>query len=339
MKQAPLNFVISAPRSGSTWLATALNHHPEIFATEHRLLGEFCELWPNNNGSFSPRLTFDSYAEAFSVHYFHSFLSLDRNAFVEQFQQSFAQFIVDFALQRCDKSVVVDKVTPYAGTAELVLEKISRLFPDSKVIELVRDGRDVVTSGTFDWMLKDGRETDRYEFFMNPKRGKVKMLDRFFDDDVLRKWTEHWLEVAPSLMARHQTVSTMETANSPTWTNGESSDSKVCSMVIRYEQMQADMPAALRQVFEFLGVSADKSLCANCAANTTFEKMAGRPAGQANPSAKARKGIVGDWQNYFTRRDGQLFDELAGQKLVELGYAVDHQWWTRLPEKLGLKYG
>ena len=70
MADTDFHFVVSAPRSGSTWLANALNQHPEIFATEHRLFGNFCQVWQNNDGTSSPRITFDSYARAFSVHYF-----------------------------------------------------------------------------------------------------------------------------------------------------------------------------------------------------------------------------------------------------------------------------
>ena len=48
-KRARVHFVISAPRSGSTWLQRALNEHPQVFCTEHRLFGRFCEIWPNGS--------------------------------------------------------------------------------------------------------------------------------------------------------------------------------------------------------------------------------------------------------------------------------------------------
>jgi hypothetical protein len=45
MSQSPdlpdLHFLISAPRSGSTWLASTLDQHPEILGVEQRLYGGF----------------------------------------------------------------------------------------------------------------------------------------------------------------------------------------------------------------------------------------------------------------------------------------------------------
>ena len=39
-----------------------------------------------------------------------------------------------------------------------------------------------------------------------------------------------------------------------------------------------------------------------------------------------RKGIVGDWENYFTPRIKALFKEKAGEFLVRAGYEVNNDW-------------
>ncbi len=306
-----LHFVISAPRSGSTWLTTALNHHPDVFATEHRFFGRFCEIWKNNDGTTAPRITFDSYARAFAMHYFHGFMELSYESFVEEFQKAFAGFMVNFATQRTGKRIVIDKITPYPGTAELVVREIKRLFPDSTVIQLVRDGRDVLTSGTFDWLLKDAEGTKRYEYFVNSSTDR--RLDRFFDDEVIEKWALNWKE----------TVTAFENA--------------LGHLQIRYEQMKADLPAELQKIFTAVGADADSSIARKCAEQTTFEKLTGRPAGDEIPTAKARKGVVGDWKNYFTRIDGEQFSALAGHQLVQLHYETDSRWVAELPESLDLK--
>jgi hypothetical protein len=71
-----------------------------------------------------------------------------------------------------------------------------------------------------------------------------------------------------------------------------------------------------------------------CVESSTFEKMSGRPPGQEEPTAKARKGIVGDWRNYFTLIDGELFDAFAGEQLKKMGYEPDGEWIKSLPAKL-----
>ena len=286
------HFVISAPRSGSTWLATALNHHPEVFATEQRLFGQFCQIWNNNDGTTAPRITFDSYASAFAMHYFYGFLDLDRQEFINDFQVAFAEFLVAFARQRSDKKIIVDKITPYPGTANLVVAQIKKLFPDAKIVQLVRDGRDVLTSGTFDRLLKDAVGTERYDFFVQQKPGMT--LRRFFDDDIIEAWARNWRETIDAF--------------------GDLTD---CTR-ITYEQMNTDLAGELSVLFKAIGADASQDISRFCAAEATFEKMTGRPAGSEEPTAKARKGITGDWKNYFTRADGELFDQLAGQQLIAM---------------------
>jgi hypothetical protein len=309
LKQQPnIHFVISAPRSGSTWLTTALNHHPNVFATEHRLFGEFCEVWNNNDGTASPRITFDKYAEAFSVHYFHDAMGLDRDAFIDAMQRSFANFIVGFATRRTGASVVIDKITPYPGTSDLVVRKIRSLFPDSKIIQLVRDGRDVLTSGTYDWILKDAMGSPRYRFVVEKVQAK---LERFFDDDVIEKWAGNWKE----------TLLPFET--------------QPADLQVAYETMKQDLSQPLTAVFECLDVASDISVSREAAEATRFEKMTGRQAGdEHSPTAKARKGVAGDWKRHFTFRDGRLFHQIAGEQLIRYGYESDDAWYQSLPKSL-----
>ncbi|MEL7499102.1 MAG: sulfotransferase domain-containing protein [Planctomycetota bacterium] len=305
-----LHFIVSAPRSGSTWLTTALNHHPAVFATEHRLFGQFCEVWQNNDGSSSPRITFDKYAEAFGTHYFYQFMNRNYQSFVDDFKKSFINFLLHFAHGRTGKSVIVDKITPYPGTAELVVNEIRTLFPEAKIIHLVRDGRDVLTSGTFDWLLKDAEGTDRHEFYFNPIPGMK--LERFFDAAVIKKWVANWCETVDVF------------ADSP------------ADYQVTYEAMKEDMAGALSGVFETLGVDHYDHLCIECEEATTFEAMSGRPPGDEDPTAKARKGIVGDWKNYFTLADGELFDALAGEQMAAAGYESNSDWVKHLPLRLNI---
>ena len=310
MIKPEIHFIISAPRSGSTWLTTALNGHPEIFGTEHRLFGKFCEVWQNNDGSDSPRITFDKYAEAFGTHYFHQFMNRDYKSFVEDFKKSFVNFLCHFARGRTGKNFIIDKITPYPGTARYVENEIRRMFPEAKIIQLVRDGRDVLTSGTFDWLLKDAEGTDRHKFYCNPIPGM--RLQRFFDAKVIRKWAGNWGETIDLF------------------------DQQAPDARITYEEMHGDMPAALTRIFEALGVESSTEIAQQCAESSTFEQMSGRPPGQAEPTAKARKGVVGDWKNYFTKADGELFDALAGNQLKKMGYEDNSDWVKELPLKLSM---
>lgn len=304
----PIHFVISAPRSGSTWLTTALNGHPDIFATEQRLFGEFAEIWNNNDGSTAPRLTFDSYAKAFAVHYFHDNLGLNRVEFIDEFQRSFVDFLVEFATKRSEAKFIIDKVTPYPGTANFVVNQIRKLFPQSKIIQLVRDGRDVVTSATFDWLLKDAHGTDRYRYFV--ESDPTVKLTRFFDDEVLTKWVENWRE----------TIEVFESAPA--------------DLRVTYEAMKVDQAVELQSVFSLLDVDADPGLARSCAQSATFEKMSEGSSKPNSPTAKVRKGIVGDWRSHFTQQDANLFASLTGDLLTELRYEPNGDWVEQCPASI-----
>jgi len=310
MSKPRLHFVISAPRSGSTWLSRALNGHPEIFATEQRLFGNFCEMWPTPRGDKKPRITADAFAKAFGVHYFHEELGMDRQKFENQFHESFVDFLLDFAARRTDAKTIIDKITPYAGTTEMVINKIRERFPQAKIIQLVRDGRDTVTSSTFDWLLKDAHDTDRHRFFVEKS---INVLDRFFDNSVLQRWAQHWNNV--NRTTRHAKP----------------------DLEVRFETMKEDQPTVLKSIVQLLSLDDSDEIAQQATAKSSFEKATGRQPGEQQATAKTRNGVVGDWKNYFTQADGELFNKFAGKELIEFGYAKNGDWIDALPEKLGLQ--
>ena len=77
----------------------------------------------------------------------------------------------------------------------------------------------------------------------------------------------------------------------------------------------------------FLGVDTDERLVEHCVSSASFEKLSrGRQRGQEDTSSFYRKGVAGDWNNYFTERDKQIYKEEAGELLIRLGYERDLDW-------------
>ena len=84
-----------------------------------------------------------------------------------------------------------------------------------------------------------------------------------------------------------------------------------------------------------LAIGADPAGVEAASAEVSFEQMTGRKEGDdSQPTAKARKGVVGDWRGHFTQTDGELFDSICGKQLVELGYESNREWIGDLPEQL-----
>ncbi|MFG0257035.1 MAG: sulfotransferase domain-containing protein [Phycisphaerales bacterium JB043] len=62
----------------------------------------------------------------------------------------------------------------------------------------------------------------------------------------------------------------------------------------------------------------------------SMERQTGRKPGDEDTHSFIRKGIAGDWKNHFTRESGELFNDLGGDALVDLGYETDRQWTSRV---------
>ena len=102
--------------------------------------------------------------------------------------------------------------------------------------------------------------------------------------------------------------------------------------------MKNDLGEQLTTVFQTVGTgnsAADQETAGSAIETTRFKSVTGRSAGDASaPTAKARKGVAGDWKSHFTRRDGQLFHDIAGEALIKMKYETDDSWIARLPEDL-----
>jgi|APSaa5957512535_1039671.scaffolds.fasta_scaffold98726_2 hypothetical protein len=58
----------------------------------------------------------------------------------------------------------------------------------------------------------------------------------------------------------------------------------------------------------------------------SFVNMSGRDPGQENNASFMRKGIVGDWKNYFSLESRIQFNKYAEKAIYELGYEKDDKW-------------
>lgn len=103
---------------------------------------------------------------------------------------------------------------------------------------------------------------------------------------------------------------------------------------LRYEDLLADPKKEMRRVFDGLDLGVSNGLLHAVVQRNRFERMtvgrkfwqSARRPGQEDTASHFRKGITGDWQNFFTEAHRQRFKELAGDWLVEMGYETDNDW-------------
>jgi hypothetical protein len=95
---------------------------------------------------------------------------------------------------------------------------------------------------------------------------------------------------------------------------------------VRYEDLRADFERSARQLFEFAGVPFDDPLIEQIRSETQLD---GYSSATRECSFRG-KGRAGGWRDGFTRRDARAFARVAGDLLVELGYAPNGRWWREL---------
>lgn len=102
----------------------------------------------------------------------------------------------------------------------------------------------------------------------------------------------------------------------------------IADVVTRYEWLKQDTVGELRRIVKALTAreAPDEIL------RTAVKRQSLTNMRAEHGSHFVRKGIVGDWQNHFTREIGQEFDRHLGEFMLKYGYIDDRSWWQHLPE-------
>jgi hypothetical protein len=195
------------------------------------------------------------------------------------------------------------------------VQEISEIYPEARVIHIIRDGRDQAVSFIHQQgnRAKRGRthrlspeELAKSEAY---RRSPQEVGEGMFAEKTLRKAAENWairvgqaVEDGPALFGESYTE-------------------------VHYEDLLERPNEEARRLFEFLGVDASGSLVERAVRSASFEKLSkGRERGEEDPSSFYRKGVSGDWKNLFNERDKQVYKEEAGELLIRLGYEKDGDW-------------
>lgn len=96
---------------------------------------------------------------------------------------------------------------------------------------------------------------------------------------------------------------------------------------VSYEQLRTDPCQHLKRVVEALvDMPIEDWRIEMAVEKFSIERQTGRAAGQEDAKHFIRKGVVGDWANHFSPEAAAVFDRLAGETLVRLGYEPDRSW-------------
>jgi hypothetical protein len=219
-----------------------------------------------------------------------------------------ADFIMERDARREDKHIVGDK-SPNSLLNGDAVQLMHQVYPDAKLIYIVRDGRDTVISHRFQAFIDLPRHLSREdqrirsEFAKDPEpflHGERSI----FTERGIRHAAEGWVK---NITETHQL-------------GGDLYQDHYISL--RYEDLIPHPWDEMCRVWSFLN------------ADTTHPGLDGAIAGemQQNPDAEwqqekagdiaksIRKGKQGSWRNIFTPRDREIFQEIAVETLIKWGY-------------------
>jgi hypothetical protein len=292
----PKFFVLGHARSGTSFLARLLRAHPEVH----------CE-WQTQFFSERGPIPY------FTAPAFRAWLRHPSNKWVAGWEPTPALLracldtILERGARQAGKRIVGDK-SPNEN-ADRAVRWISALYPDGRLIYIVRDGRDTILSKRIQAFIDQpeslGRRDRRVrqEFMAHPQA----FLDgrrSIFTEAWLESSARGWADAVGSSVAAGQELL------------GES------FRVVRYEDFLEDPLPPLARLWEFLGAAPvgpeiESLVRAQGGMNPEAEWHAASASGVAE---FLPRGVRGAWRRLFTAADVARFDDAAGNVLETYGY-------------------
>lgn len=287
-----LAWIFGSSRSGSTWLLRMLSELERVIPIDDPHLGHHLGVWRPIPLAWAtakepPKLgTLADYKRQkrdylFSDRYRDAWAPQLRDLIRARFEAQAAEYVAEAG--GIDRPVVVVK-EPGSHAADTIMD----LFPESCLIFLLRDGRDVVDS----WLdgYRDGSWATEEGAYPLDDAGRPALI----------RWQSsvwlHRTEVVQGTYARTDPGR---------------------RVLIRYEEMRADPISALEEICEVLGIEATSDQLERIAIANEFSRV---PRAQRGAGRQIRRARPGGWASHMSREEILAMHEILAEKLDELGY-------------------
>lgn len=297
-------FIFGHARSGTTLLARLVRVHPTIHC--------------NWQAHFFTRPPFLS--SLVSNPDFQEWLSRRDNRWNQGadlspvVMRTVSDFILEREAKQLGKTIVGDKSPNNLINGEAV-HKLADIYPDAKLIFIVRDGRDAVLSHQIQKFVD---LSDQLNFEDSAIRDSLIDSPREFRLGKRSIFTKHGLSAA----ARDWVSNVSETHQHGRDIFADN------YMAIRFEDLVSNPPSSLEKIWSFLGVDIDlPDLTSRLEHELSQNPDADwQQAKQKEVASIIRKGLPGSWREIFTKEDRKMFKDIAGETLIEWGYENDLNW-------------
>lgn len=300
----PKFFIFGHARSGTTLLSRLIRLHPEIHTSR---LGHF---FTYHEGVFS---LINNPATQEWIQRPSEYWNSGKNL-----STKYLRVVCDFTLEKeakkCGKSVVGDKSNNNVVNGEAV-KRLKIIYPDAKLIFLVRDGRDVILSQRFRFFIELPKYLDeegleiRDQLASNPDEF-IKENKSVFTEKVLKIAAENWVQ---NVEETHYFGSELFNDN---------------YLSFKFEELIYDPYQEMSKVWSFLNVESNFPH----AYKIVLDEMGRNPDARwqerkgKNIHSIISKGERGNWKDIYTKRDREIFKGIAGETLMSWQYEKDKKW-------------
>jgi hypothetical protein len=323
---ATVFFVVGHGKSGTTWVRNVLDAHPEVLCRgEGRFFGRnFVRVAPPEDlgrGWLTSVQPTSLYGAISSSSDLRTWIERsvwtdgeDADEHLANLNRIAVNYFLTRRLSRTTKRIVGDKTT-FAGGDEVA--EIGALYPEAKVVHVIRDGRDVAVS-MIHHMWNYSRDAGAF-YDLEPE--DLKRRDAYRRDPASALAAGLFTEKRLKNIARSWAARVGEVVERGPDLLGEN------YAEVRYEDLLTRPEEEVSGLLRFLGAGTDGETVRGCIGKSSFEKWSGgRERGREESSSFYRKGVSGDWRNVFTENDRRVFKRAAGELLIRLGYERDDGW-------------
>jgi Sulfotransferase domain len=284
-------FLCGHPRSGTHWMDNVIDRHPK--AAMH---GEF---------------RFEALWVAYDDMTGKGWHACYREPMKSEAWRCFRESVRRIIVTQVEKKPTAD----WCGDRTPRALKV--FLPGAPHFYILRDPRDVLVSWAHQEIKNAGHnyrtgnfETemgeDRQKFVADPGYYNAHPELLFKSERFLRHLTKRWRQHIREDMTALREIDQGEVA------------ARV--RVIRYERIHADPEGERGAMYRFLGLDPSEAM--------PLDDQSKSKPGVAveNPHAIYRKGVVGDWERYFSSDARRWFKDETGEMLMHLGYGKDMNW-------------
>ncbi len=225
-----------------------------------------------------------------------------------------ADFIMEREALQEGKRIVGDK-SPLSMIHGQAIREMASIYPDARLIYIVRDGRDVLVSERFRNFVEESKflTAEDKRIMRDLRRDQTPFTSgkrSLFTEPFIRRMATGWVT----------DVTEVETEAKRLFPGS--------FLSLRYEDLLQDPFEEMCKLWRFLGAQRiDESL-----ASSVKQEMSSNPDEEwqsrrnEDIASFLPKGQMGNWRNLFTAADKALFKQIAGDVLVKWGYEQDSNW-------------